>query len=96
MVQLSLDLEPPRARRPRLIDAVKDVLLIHEWVTPYFVQREIERKTGEFYCDSTMSARIRDLRKARYGGYIVERRRKEGTDSFEYRITGKKQWELHT
>jgi hypothetical protein len=38
-----------------------------------------------------MSARIRDLRKARYGGYIVERRRKEGTDSFEYRITGKKQ-----
>jgi hypothetical protein len=87
--QLMLQL-PPRTKRT-LCDVVREIMLIHEWVTPYFVQQEVERKTGEWHSDSTITARIRDLRKPRYGYVIEHRDAKPGRSIQEYKIVGKKQ-----
>ena len=89
MMQLLLALDPPKLNPKSLCAVVKEIMLLNEWVTPYEVQREIERKTGERHADSTVTARMRDLRKLKFGGYIIERRRRENTDSQEYKITGR-------
>ncbi len=57
-----------------------------EWITPWEIQNTIHRLTGEIHSDSSITARMRDLRKPEYGGYLVERRKREGTKSFEYRM----------
>ena len=36
--------------------------------------------------EASISARIRDLRKPRFGSYIVDRRRRDGRGQFEYRL----------
>ena len=47
---------------------------------------DIERATG--YPQASISARLRDLRKSKFGGYTVERRRrpKSAGGTYEYRI----------
>lgn len=40
---------------------------------------------GCTYCQTNVGARLRDLRKARYGGYDIECRRNPNTGSYEYR-----------
>lgn len=49
---------------------------------------EIEAVTHD--PQASVSARLRDLRKAKFGGLVVERRRR-GPGLFEYRIAGKSQ-----
>lgn len=56
------------------------------WVTPYELQRTIQDKFGHRMSDASVTARLRDLRKTRYGGYQIDRRPREGTRSFEYRL----------
>jgi hypothetical protein len=46
--------------------------------------REIEDALG--HPQASISARLRDLRKSRYGSYIVARRRREGMKVWEYRV----------
>lgn len=36
--------------------------------------------------DSSSTARIRDLRKAQYGSHIIEKRIREGSRAYEYRL----------
>jgi hypothetical protein len=68
-----------RVRLLSQLDYVRDFLLQHGWVTLYLISQELE------YPESSVSARIRDLRKEKFGGFKVVRRRKsEGT--FEYKI----------
>ena len=46
---------------------------------------ELERLTG--YPQASISARLRDLRKSRFGGYTVERQRlKDGSGTWFYRV----------
>lgn len=86
VMQLELCLD---ARKPSsLVGIVRQVMAEHEWLTLYQMQKLVERKCGEWHSDATISARVRDLRKERYGGYMVQRRKKEGTGSFEYRLMG--------
>lgn len=64
------------------LKVVKDLMSDEKWRT----LREIEDLTG--YTSASISARLRDLRKAKFGGYEVERRirgdRSHGL--FEYRV----------
>jgi len=40
--------------------------------------------------EASVSARLRDLRKAKFGGYRVERQRvREGRGLYHYRLTGR-------
>ena len=45
---------------------------------------EIENITG--FPQASISARLRDFRKDRFGGYIVNRRRKVDSGLFEYKL----------
>ncbi len=38
------------------------------------------------YSDASISAQLRHLRKARFGSYQVEKRRRDGGGSWEYRV----------
>lgn len=62
-------------------EAVRALMLDGKWRTL------IEISTAVSGTLPSLSARLRDLRKARFGGYVVERRRVEGSSGlFEYRV----------
>jgi len=64
--------------------AVRDFMLVSGWRT----LAEIEGATG--YPQASISARLRDLRKEKFGAFTIERRRRhQGT--FEYRMVIAKQ-----
>jgi hypothetical protein len=66
-------------RLARQLGDVKRVMAPGEWWTP----EGLELATG--YRWASISARIRDLRKAKHGGHTVERKRAEG-GLFVYRL----------
>jgi hypothetical protein len=64
------------------LQRVKRLMGDHAWRT----LAEIEAATG--YPQASVSARLRDLRKSKFGGLTVERRRVDGARGlFEYRVT---------
>lgn len=71
----------PQARLRRLgvgHVAVLAAMVTHQdggWVTPLQVQWWITAHAGLFWPIDTIKARMRDLRKPRWGGHVVERRR---------------------
>lgn len=63
--------------------AVRDLMLEledWEWVT----LSDISNASG--YPEASISARLRDLRKDAFGGYRVDRRRRAGAGTWEYRV----------
>lgn len=67
------------ARLSKQLEAVKQHMLSREWVT----LEELSVITGAK--EQSVSARLRDLRKPEFGGYIVERKRIDG-GLFAYRV----------
>ena len=65
--------------------AVEKVLLDGQWHTIPQIALAL-RKLSIACREAGVSARIRDLRKPRFGGYNVERRRAGKDGLFEYRI----------
>ena len=59
------------------------------WLTPYVICATLQLCRNTLVSDSSVTARLRDLRKSRYGGHSIVKRRKEGSRSFEYRLEGK-------
>lgn len=51
------------------------------WTIP-----ELQRKLKGYAMETTISARIRDLRKPRFDHYEVQRRLRKGTRLHEYRL----------
>lgn len=72
------------ARLERLLDRVRDFMLRHDFQT----LAAIRAACGG--TEASVSARLRDLRKERFGGYTVDRRRMPGlepdTGLWEYRV----------
>lgn len=67
---------------PRLnaqLKRVRAVMLDGQWRS----LRDIREHTGD--PEASISARLRDMRKSKFGGYVVERRRVSG-GLFEYRV----------
>lgn len=67
---------------PRLkgqLDRVRAYMRAHSWVT----LEDLQRACGG--SQAALSARVRDLRKAKFGGFDVERRRRSD-GLWEYRI----------
>ena len=76
----------PALDRERLMGQLAHVLALMsdgKWRT----LREIADAPNKAYSDAGVSARLRDLRKPRFGGYTVERRRVSDSGLFEYRVT---------
>ena len=65
---------------------IYDVMLTRYWYTPYCLQQVLLAKYGVMVSDSSISARIRDQRKARFGGHTIEKRKREGSRAYEYKL----------
>jgi len=57
-----------------------------DWWAPWELCNAILSRHGVKVSDSSITARLRDLRKPRYGGHMIEKRRREGSKAFEYRL----------
>ena len=55
-------------------------------MTPYEIQNSVSLIFKEWYSDSCITARIRDLRKDMYGGHTVNCRKREGSRAHEYKL----------
>jgi hypothetical protein len=78
----TFEVEHDQSRLTKQLDVVREVLLGGQWHTP----EQLEAATG--YRWASISARIRDLRKSRFGAFVVERRScgERAKGCFEYRI----------
>ena len=78
-----------RGRLETQLETVKRLVMDGRWRS----LREISQITG--YGEASISARIRDFRKSKFGAFNVERRRHELIPGlFEYRLTAQKMKEL--
>ena len=81
-----------------LTDAIYAIMREGSWWTFWDLQQAIKELTGSFYGEPTISAGIRNLRKDSYREKYglpdtintVERRRKEGSRGYEYKLIGEK------
>jgi hypothetical protein len=89
MMQLELQLLPPQAKAITLNGMVLEILKIAEWWTPAEIQRVLLRQ-NEMHSDSSITARLRDLRKDAYGAWVIEKRKRENSRAWEYSLKGKK------
>lgn len=74
---------------PRLttqLERVLCVMLDHNWHRLAEIVQKINYPPYEHASEAGVSARLRDLRKPRFGGYIIERRRVKEAGLYEYRL----------
>jgi len=73
--------ERDKIRLTTQLDRVRELMLDGEWRTV----AEISRGTGD--PEPSVSAQLRHLRKARFGGYRVDRQQRGGSGAlYEYRV----------
>ena len=56
------------------------------WWMPQELCRAILRTHKVMVSDSSITARLRDLRKPRYGSHVIEKRIRAGSRAYEYRL----------
>jgi hypothetical protein len=71
-------IDHPRIQRQH--ERIRDYMLRGWWKT----LAEIEAALG--YPQASISAQLRHLRKPKFGSYRVEKRRREGAGTWEYRV----------
>jgi hypothetical protein len=65
--------------------AIRELLNRGVWYAPHEVNLQL-RLLGCHVSAEATTARMRDLRKSQYGGHDMVKRRRAGTDYYEYRI----------
>lgn len=81
--------EEDQERLTGQLDRVRDALRDGQWRTLQEIVATIAHRTGKIDNVASISARIRDLRKKRFGGFVVHhRRRGGGGGTWEYQIDG--------
>ncbi len=58
----------------------------HQWWTPYDLCDQILAKYAILVSDSSITARLRDLRHPEYGFHLIEKRRIVDSNAYEYRL----------
>ena len=81
---LNFDLAEPDVTS--LVDMVRVLLSSGQWMAPWEICDEIWRTRQVRVSDSSITARLRDLRKPEYGGHSIGIRKRHGTKYYEYRI----------
>lgn len=84
--QTALAFEIAEPEIKTLLDMVRQLLSDKRWWTPWEICEEIWRTRSVRISDSTACARLRDLRKARYGSHTISIRKRAGSRAFEYRM----------
>lgn len=82
--QLAMNLS---VKRSGLV-VIRDYMLSHgDWRTPYEIREQlIIQGFHTNLSDAAITARLRDLRKAQFGSYQVDKRIRKGTHSREYKV----------
>lgn len=81
------DHEKDAKRLNTQLGCIADLMGDHEWWTLEQLQRSLVQSFDIWASEASVSARIRDLKKPRFGGHIIERRRVEGGNGLhEYRL----------
>jgi len=70
------------SRIKRQHEVIRDFLLLY-WMH-WFTLKYLSRMFG--YPEDSVSAQLRHLRKPKFGSYIVEKRRRAGEGTWEYRV----------
>jgi len=65
---------------------VLGILRAGDWWTPYALCENLRGWHHIMVSDSCITARLRDLRKPRYGAHIIEKRKRENSNAYEYRL----------
>ena len=86
MVQLELQMSDVRPAKPSLCDVVLDLMRDKGWWTIWGLQRAIESREGKHYMETTLSSRVRDLRKVEYGSHEIESRPRTEGGGWEFRL----------
>ena len=66
---------------------VFSIMLDGSWRMPWEICNAVKARTQVLISDSSATARIRDLRKTRYGSHVIEKRKRVGSKAYEYRLT---------
>jgi hypothetical protein len=82
-------MDQPKTPNLNLVGLVYNTVCDGEWWTPFEIMRTLQMNHNEWHSDSTVTARLRDLRKPQYGGYVIEKRLRIGSKAYEYRIAGR-------
>jgi len=68
-----------------LLELVLEALRNRDWWTLRGLTEYVERRSERRASETSVSARLRDLRKRKFGGYVIERKN-EGGGLFQYRL----------
>lgn len=78
---------PNEARLKVQLDRVRSLMFDGKWRTLEEISDAIEHSTSQKCPTSSVSARLRDLRKSKFGAYTVKKRVREGHKGlWEYRV----------
>ncbi len=72
--------------QPAMNAIVLGILQRRSWVKPSELQSMIFADYGRWISDAAATARCRDLRKSKYGGWTIECRPCKQSQSYEYRL----------
>ena len=86
MTQLELPLATQAPTANTLNRLVLDILRAGDWWMPHELCANIKGWHGLMVSDSSITARLRDLRKPSYGAHVIEKRIREGSRAYEYRL----------
>jgi hypothetical protein len=82
---------PEPTDSPKIREVIRELLSRGHAYSTYEVSGFIEITMGRRLSESAVSARIRDLRKPRFGGYNVISHPRPGCSGWEYQILGQKE-----
>jgi hypothetical protein len=85
-LQAELCFDAPEPSAKTLCGIVLAYLRDGKWVMPWELCAAILHDHKIMVSDSSLTARIRQLRNADYGGHIIEKRIREGSRGYEYRM----------
>ena len=82
------------AKEPSIRTLNNEVLALlraGDWWMPYEICANFKGWMGIMASESSITARLRDLRKPQYGAHNIEKRRREGSTAFEYRLNDREE-----
>jgi len=86
MTQDTFNFEPKEPTTGTLNAWVLEFLREFQWNMPHELCSLVCCRHHVMVSDSSITARLRDLRKPRYGSHIIEKRRRENSTAYEYRL----------
>ena len=89
MTQDTFNFEPKGPTTGTLNSWVLALLAAGRWYAPWELCREIQLRYLTMTSDSSITARLRDLRKPRYGAHVIEKQRRANSSAYEYRLVSK-------